>query len=122
MRIPIQPTRKQCHIIILVDTSDNMRFNGRIGAVYQTFTSMLPALHENQFNDQSEFKLNISIVRFNETNEFIIEPTPILEYNHNEIQSSQCVTYYSRAFELLSEKSHGEHTWHMKEKLQSSLL
>lgn len=97
-------SRKLLNMIFVVDTSGSMRSDGRIKAVNEAFTSMIPTLREIQLNSQSEFELKISIMRFDETAEFIVEPTPILEYNHNEIQPSQWVTYYSRAFELLNEK------------------
>lgn len=70
-------SRKLLNMIFVVDTSGSMRFDGRIEAVNEAFTSMIPALREIQLNSQSEFELKISIMRFDETAEFIVEPTTI---------------------------------------------
>lgn len=97
-------SRKLLNMVFIVDTSGSMRGDRRIEAVNEAFAEMIPALREIQLEKQSEFELKISIMRFDETAEFIVEPTPILEYNHNEIIPSQWVTYFSGAFNLLNEK------------------
>jgi uncharacterized protein YegL len=65
---------------------------------------MVPALRKVQMDCMSEFELRIAIMTFDETARWIVAPTPILEYDHKEIDCSQWVTYFSRAFRTLGEK------------------
>lgn len=97
-------TQKVLNMIFIVDTSGSMRYGGRIEAVNDAFTQMIPQLRQVQDNARSEFELRIAIMSFNETAEWLVEPTPILEYVHNPIPCSEWVTYYSQAFSALNEK------------------
>lgn len=97
-------TQKLLNMIFIVDVSGSMKGEGRIQAVNQAFTRMVPALRQLQMDSMSEFELRIAIMTFDETARWIVAPTPILEYDHQEIQCSRWVTYYSRAFQTLGEK------------------
>ena len=97
-------TQKLLNIFFIVDISGSMRGEGRIDAVNEAFTQMVPALRQVQLDCMSEIELRIAIMTFDETARWIVEPTPILEYNHEEIPCSQWVTYFSRAFRTLGEK------------------
>lgn len=97
-------TQKLLNMFFVVDTSGSMRGEGRIQAVNEAFTQMVPALRQVQLDCMSEFELRIAIMTFDETARWIVTPTPILEYNHEEIDCSRWVTYFSRAFQTLGEK------------------
>lgn len=97
-------TQKLLNIFFVVDISGSMRGEGRIHAVNEAFTQMIPALRQVQLDCMSEFELKIAIMTFDETARWIVAPTPILEYTHEEIDCSQWVTYFSRAFRTLGEK------------------
>lgn len=102
--IPAKSTQKQLNIIFVVDISGSMRFDGKIEAVNEAFTQMVPALRQVQLDCMSEFELKIAIMTFEQTAQWIVSPTPILEYTHEEIACSQWVTYFSQAFHTLGEK------------------
>lgn len=97
-------TQKLLNIFFVVDISGSMRGEGRINAVNDAFTQMIPALRQIQIDCQSQFELRIAIMTFDEDARWIVAPTPILEYTHEEIGCSQWVTYFSRAFRTLGEK------------------
>jgi len=95
---------KLLNIIFIVDVSGSMRNEGRIDAVNEAFTQMIPALRQIQMDSQTEFELKIAIMTFDQNARWIVNPTPIMEYNHNDIDCSQWVTYFSAAFNKLGEK------------------
>ena len=97
-------TAKLLNIFFIVDVSGSMRFEGRIEAVNEAFTQMIPALRQIQMDSMSEFELRIAIMTFDQTARWIVAPTPIMEYNHEEIKCSEWVTYFSEAFKVLGEK------------------
>lgn len=97
-------TQKILNLFFVVDISGSMRAEDRIDAVNEAFTQMIPALRQVQLECMSEFELRIAIMTFDETARWVVSPTPILEYNHEEIECSQWVTYFSRAFRTLRDK------------------
>ncbi len=97
-------TQKLLNMFFIVDISGSMRGGRRIEAVNEAFTQMIPALRQIQIDSMSEFELKIAIMTFDQEARWIVEPTPIMEYDHNEIDCSQWVTYFSRAFATLGEK------------------
>lgn len=97
-------TLKLLNIFFVVDISGSMRADRRIQAVNEAFTQMVPALRQVQLDCMSEFELRIAIMTFDENARWIVAPTPILEYVHEEIECSQWVTYFSRAFRTLGDK------------------
>lgn len=97
-------TQKLLNMIFIVDVSGSMKAEGRIQAVNEAFTKMIPVLRQIQTDSKSEFELRIAIMTFDETARWIVSPTPIMEYDHEEIACSRWVTYYSRAFRMLGEK------------------
>ncbi len=98
-----QGTQKILNIFFIVDVSGSMRFEGRIEAVNEAFTRMIPALRQIQLDSISEFELRIAIMTFDQYARWIVAPTPIMEYNHEQIVASQWVTYFSEAFKTLGE-------------------
>lgn len=102
--MPVKSTRKILNIIFIVDTSGSMKYEGRIQAVNEAFTKMIPALRQIQLDCEGVFEMRIWIMTFNASAEWIVEPTPIMEFNFEEIECSDWVTYYSSAFEELDEK------------------
>ncbi|MBQ4045376.1 MAG: hypothetical protein II627_02915 [Lachnospiraceae bacterium] len=98
-----QSTQKILNIFFIVDISGSMRFEGRIEAVNEAFTRMIPALRQIQLDSISEFELRIAIMTFDQYARWIVAPTPIMEYNHEPIACSQWVTYFSEAFKTLGE-------------------
>ena len=99
-----QGTAKLLNMFFIVDVSGSMKLEKRIDAVNEAFTQMIPALRDLQLRVKSEFELRIAILTFDHTARWIVPPTPILEYNHEEIQCSKWVTYYSEAFKVFGEK------------------
>lgn len=97
-------TAKLLNIIFVVDISGSMRFDGRIEAVNEAFTQMIPALRQIQIDSMSEFELKISIMTFDQNARWLVAPTPIMEYNHEDLVCSEYVTYFSNAFKKLGEK------------------
>ncbi len=116
----VKSTAKTLNIIFIVDTSGSMqmkskvkvRVNGqeiekemsRIDAVNDSFTKMIPALREIQKDCMSQFELKIAIMTFDYEPRWIVNPTPITEYNHDEIDCSDWQTLYSKAFDQLDQK------------------
>lgn len=99
-----QGTGKLLNIIFIVDISGSMRGEKRIDAVNEAFTQMIPALRQIQMDSMSEFELKISIMTFDQDARWIVNPTPIMEYDHNDIACSEWVTFFSNAFRKLGEK------------------
>lgn len=97
-------TQKILNVFFVVDISGSMRNEGRIQAVNEAFTQMVPALRQVQLDCMSEFELRIAIMTFDQNARWIVAPTPVLEYTHEEIACSQWVTYFSEAFRTLGEK------------------
>ncbi len=97
-------TQKLLNLFFVVDVSGSMRGEGRIEAVNEAFTQMIPALRQIQIDCMSEFELRIAIMTFDQEARWIVPPVPIMEYNHEEIACSQWVTYFSNAFKKLGEK------------------
>lgn len=97
-------TQKLLNMFFIVDVSGSMGKEGRIQAVNEAFTKMIPSLRQVQNDCMSEFELRIAIMTFDEYARWIVAPTPILEYNHKEIACSQWVTYFSCAFKTFGEK------------------
>lgn len=100
----IKGTQKLLNIFFVVDISGSMYTEKRIDAVNDAFVQMIPALRQVQIDCMSEFELRIAIMVFDENAKWIVEPTPVLEYTHEEIECSQWVTLFSRAFKKLEEK------------------
>lgn len=96
--------QKVLHMIFIVDDSGSMKQDGRMDAVNEAFKKMIPTLKDVQISEQSNYELRISIMKFDQEPEWIVEPTPILEYDHSPIPCSDWVTYYSRAFNVLDQK------------------
>lgn len=97
-------TAKLLNIIFIVDVSGSMRFDHRIEAVNEAFTQMIPALRQIQMDSMSEFELKIAIMTFDQNARWLVAPTPIMEYNHEDLVCSEYVTYFSNAFKKLGEK------------------
>lgn len=97
-------TAKLLNMIFVVDISGSMRGHGRIQAVNDAFTKMIPALRQIQEDSMSEFELKIAIMTFDQDARWIVTPTPIMEYNHEDLLCSEWVTYFSKAFHKLGEK------------------
>lgn len=77
-------TAKLLNMIFVVDISGSMRYDGRIEAVNEAFRQMLPALKQIQEDSMSEFELKISIMTFDQEARWLVMPTPILEYSHED--------------------------------------
>ena len=101
--IPTLASQKIMNMLFIVDTSGSMK-RRRIQEVNKAFHTMIPKLQEVQRDVNAEFELRIAIMSFNQVAQWIVPPTPILEYNHSDIQCSDFVTFYSEAFKALSSK------------------
>ena len=97
-------TAKLLNIIFVVDISGSMRAEGRIQAVNEAFAQMIPALRQIQSDSMSEFELKIAIMTFDQEARWLVAPTPIMEYDHEDLICSEWVTYFSNAFRKLGEK------------------
>ncbi len=97
-------TAKLLNIIFIVDVSGSMRGYGRIQAVNDAFRQMIPSLRQIQMDSMSEFELKIAIMTFDQEARWLVAPTPIMEYNHEDLKCSELVTYFSNAFRKLGEK------------------
>lgn len=102
--MPTKGTQKLLNLFFVVDISGSMRGEGRIEAVNEAFTQMIPALRQIQMESQSEFELRIAIMTFDQDARWEVAPVPIMEYNHEEIACSEWVTFFSSAFDALNEK------------------
>lgn len=103
MDIPVLGTQKILNILFIIDISGSMRASGRMDAVNQAMIKMIPALREAQISCQSEFELRIAIMTFDKEARWIVQPVPVMEYMHEEIDCSKWKTYYSKAFDCLNE-------------------
>lgn len=97
-------SQKILNMIFIVDTSGSMLYEGRIEAVNAAFREMIPTLRKVQQDVNTEFELRLAIMTFNQSANWLVTPTPILEYDHKDIPCSRSVTYYSEAFKALREK------------------
>ncbi|MCR5734737.1 MAG: VWA domain-containing protein [Lachnospiraceae bacterium] len=101
-------SNKLLNIIFIIDVSGSMilQTNGksRIEAVNDALTQMIPALRQVQIDCMSKFELRISIMTFDYDARWIVDPTPIMEYNHEDIDCSKYQTMYGKAFDKLNEK------------------
>ena len=101
-------TTKSLHMIFVVDTSGSMRSKDggggidRMTAVNRAFSSMVPALQNIQTNVGDSFTIYISIMVFDRTAQWHVEPTPIMRYFHRDIVASEYITYYSVAYKELN--------------------
>lgn len=102
--LKIKGTAKILNIFFIVDVSGSMRIDGRMDALNESFVRMVPALRQIQIDCMSEFELRIAIMTFHQKAQWIVEPTPIMEYNHKEISCTEWVTFYSNALKKLNEK------------------
>ena len=102
--IPQQGSEKLLHIIFIVDVSGCMRGEGRIEAVNDAFTQMIPMLQQIQMDYMSEFEIKFSLMTFDQDARWVVMPTPIMEYNHQYIYCSNWIANYSNAFKFLGEK------------------
>ena len=96
--------KKLLNIFFLVDVSGSMREEGRINAVNEAFTQMIPALRQIQMDSMSELELRIAIMTFSQAARWIVPPTSILEFKHKEITCDGGIANYSAAFKALREK------------------
>lgn len=97
-------TAKVLHIVFIVDVSGSMQLDGRMVAVNEAFEKMIPALQEVQRQNASNFEIRISIITFEMDAEWIVEPTPIMEYSHKTIDYTPYRTYYSSAYNALAQR------------------
>lgn len=102
--LPVNGSQKLINIFFLVDTSGSMRTDGRIRAINELFPQMILSLRKVQLEHMTEYDLRIAILTFDENARWIVSPTPILEYTHEEIVCSNMSTFFSRAFRVLREK------------------
>ena len=97
-------TVKLLNIFFVVDTSAHMRAEGRIEAVNALFYKMIPALCQFQEDYHSEFELRIAIMTFDQSARWIVPPTSILKYAHEDIICGEWVMDFSGALRSLGEK------------------
>lgn len=97
-------TAKTLNMFFIVDISGSMRSDGKIEAVNEAFRRMIPELKKIQNDSLSEFELRIAIMTFDQYARWIVAPTPILEYNFENIEASEWVTYFSNAYATFGEK------------------
>ncbi len=102
-------TAKLLNLFFIIDTSGSMRSEGRLDAVNDAFKKMVPALKKIQEESMSEFELKIAVMTFDEEAKWVVEPTPILEYNHVSFACSEWVTYFSNAFKTFGDKLSRKH-------------
>lgn len=100
---------KMLNIIFLVDISGSMRKEddgktSRIDAVNETFVQMIPALRQCQIECQDKYELRISIITFDQYARSVVDSVPIMEYQHENIECTEWVTYYSNALEELNKQ------------------
>ena len=111
--MPGQAAQKMLLLIFIVDNSGSME-GDRMDQVNRAFREMVPTLQEiqNQVNDA--FELKIAVLVFGSTADWKVEPTPILQYVHMDIDSYGGGTNYTRMLEKLqsklSRKEYMEHT------------
>lgn len=96
-------TRKTLNMLFLVDVSGSMEEDGRMDAVNEAFEQMIPELQNVQRECLSDFELRVAIMTFDTKANWIVAPTPILEYVHAPIRFDRWATFYSKAFRGLNE-------------------
>lgn len=101
--IETMDVEKMLLMVFVVDTSGSMSGN-RINAVNEAFEKMIPELKTVQEKAAGEYELRISILQFDYSASWLVEPTPIRDYTHEPITANRWQTHFSAAFEELYEK------------------
>ena len=99
-------TAKLLNLFFIIDTSGSMKQEGRLDAINDAFRRMVPSLKKIQEESMSEFELRIAVMTFDEEAKWVVEPTPILEYDPVDFECSDWVTYFSKAFKVFGDTTH----------------
>ena len=102
--LPVKGSQKLINMFFLVDTSGSLRTDGRIRAINELFPQMILSLRKVQLEHMTDYDLRIAIMTFDDNARWIVPPTPVLEYTHEEIVCSNKSTFFSIAFRALREK------------------
>ena len=102
--LTVERSLKLLNMFFIVDVSGSMVTDGRIQAVNEAFTKMIPAMREVQMQCRSEFEIRVAILTFDASARWIVEPTPVMDLQFEEIKASNYTTYFSRAFDAFGEK------------------
>lgn len=95
--IPVVSNTKALLTLFIVDTSGSMTLDDRIGKVNTAFEMIVQGLKEKQNEVGDSFTIYISILEFNQSAHWLVDPTPISDYYHQAIPCSDLVTYFGRA-------------------------
>lgn len=101
--MPGRAALKSLLMIFIVDNSGSMS-GDRIDKVNDAFRNMVPALQKVQTDVNDAFELSIAVMTFGSTAEWVVSPTPIMEYYHENIDADGGGTDYKRMLEALKEK------------------
>ncbi|MBQ8160151.1 MAG: VWA domain-containing protein [Clostridia bacterium] len=95
--IPVTGSTKALLTLFIVDTSGSMTLDSRIEKVNEAFADIVKGLQQRQDDVGDSFTIFISILGFNQEAKWLVEPTPISEFNFHKIEASRYVTYFGEA-------------------------
>ncbi len=104
--------RKKMLVIFIVDNSGSMS-GEKMDKVNAAFRKMVPNMRELQQKVNDAFELQIAVLVFDSNASWKVTPTPILKYEHEEIDSYGGGTSYGKALrELKSKLNENEYMKH----------
>lgn len=110
--LPGHAAQKSLLMIFIVDISGSM--NGeRIDRVNEAFRTMIPTLQQLQTEVNDAFELSIAVLTFGTKAKWIVPPTPIMAYFHEDLLADGGGTQYGTMLrELQSKLSRTEYMAH----------
>ena len=95
--------RKTLLVVFVVDNSGSMS-GDRIYKVNEAFKKMIPSLQDIQLKVADAYELRIAIMTFGREPKWIVAPTRVMEYTHDEIVADGGSTEYGKMLESLESK------------------
>ena len=95
----VNSNTKVHHIIFIVDSSGYMTY--RMEVINNAFEKLVPELKKIQLEYQSGNEFRISIMTFGNEARWVAKSVPIMDYNHNPIETFAGRPNYTKAFDLL---------------------
>ncbi len=101
--MPGEASQKSMLMIFIADNSGSM-YGERMDSLNQAFREMIPVLQKIQMDVNDAFQLSIAVLVFGTDAHWKVEPTPILQYVHTDLDSNGGGTNYGKALKALQSK------------------
>ena len=101
--LPGHAAQKSLLMIFIVDISGSMS-GERIDRVNEAFRTMVPTLQQIQTEVNDAFELSIAVLTFGTNAQWIVPPTPIMAYFHEDLRADGGGTQYGTMLRELQSK------------------